>query len=708
MQPNDNVNSSISTPSNNPQNTQISATNMNVPRNLDTAIKSRAAIISGIVVIAIIVVAGISYAYYRGFGPFNNPPYDTAKLSSSIYSGFSKIKTSSYTFNLNIQALPKEAGIEPFDVAVPSDPNKAEAYKRDLDTARDVQSITQALQTYNYKNKSYPYSLSQLQLTLPTKNSYQYSATKGNTDFSLTFNFETGDAIDAVRSTSRYYPSAASSTTINGNTVTFTKNSYTYLYLPSTPKQPAIVDILNLQSSLSYIPGDFRFDGTVIGSYDEIDANTANSQVDIKASTSFNDMNVGIDMSFKKILDDYYVVINKFPSFFSDTSKIKGKWIKIAQTDIANLGSSYLFGSGIASGKDEIAKTKARAIEQFKLFLSIADQDNALTNSNHPSKESVNGLMAYRYDLELNKDNFVKFYTDLTSQFGSKYLTNNPFVFDQSTLDYLKSPEFDKVFAYLRTNTSFTLWADGSGIPVRMQYGLKLVPGSDTKSSDNEFKLVVTLDLNDINKNTSITAPANAISYQDATIIMTGQTKEQYLMKKQESSISELRSALESYHYQNKSYPATLDGLTISNGKYNSMLSVMPKDAYTGDSFSYVGTGSDYKLTYNIQLPKYVTGDSLYGLYERDYSSTKPRLSMIAVDGTNTADSKYASEEAHAQSLIDSDGDGLPDAFEKYIGTDPNKKDTDGDGYSDYEEVISGSNPLGPGKLKSSNGYMYY
>ncbi len=52
-------------------------------------------------------------------------------------------------------------------------------------------------------------------------------------------------------------------------------------------------------------------------------------------------------------------------------------------------------------------------------------------------------------------------------------------------------------------------------------------------------------------------------------------------------------------------------------------------------------------------------------------------------------------------SVLDSDGDGLTDYQETEIwGTDPYNPDTDGDGYSDFDEIKSGYNPLGEGKLE--------
>jgi len=54
-------------------------------------------------------------------------------------------------------------------------------------------------------------------------------------------------------------------------------------------------------------------------------------------------------------------------------------------------------------------------------------------------------------------------------------------------------------------------------------------------------------------------------------------------------------------------------------------------------------------------------------------------------------------------SVLDSDGDGLSDAAEAFLGTDPNNPDTDGDGYSDKEEILNGYNPLGPGLLTDNS-----
>ena len=57
---------------------------------------------------------------------------------------------------------------------------------------------------------------------------------------------------------------------------------------------------------------------------------------------------------------------------------------------------------------------------------------------------------------------------------------------------------------------------------------------------------------------------------------------------------------------------------------------------------------------------------------------------------------------------LDSDNDGLSDAYEMLIGTDPYNADTDGDGYSDLVEVGAGTDPLDPNDNPGTRGNFVF
>jgi YD repeat-containing protein len=86
-------------------------------------------------------------------------------------------------------------------------------------------------------------------------------------------------------------------------------------------------------------------------------------------------------------------------------------------------------------------------------------------------------------------------------------------------------------------------------------------------------------------------------------------------------------------------------------------------------------------------------------------TSTSAFGNFVAVATTATGSSSVFPTQANRFSVVrssaiagnvDSDGDGLSDAQEILIGTDPFNPDTDGDGFSDGVEVASGSDPLDP------------
>ncbi len=73
-------------------------------------------------------------------------------------------------------------------------------------------------------------------------------------------------------------------------------------------------------------------------------------------------------------------------------------------------------------------------------------------------------------------------------------------------------------------------------------------------------------------------------------------------------------------------------------------------------------------------------------------------LLASCANSTKTTNNTHSSQDTIKQSLIDTDGDGIPDQQEIYVyKTDPKSKDTDNDGLTDGEEILKyGTDPLMP------------
>ena len=145
-------------------------------------------------------------------------------------------------------------------------------------------------------------------------------------------------------------------------------------------------------------------------------------------------------------------------------------------------------------------------------------------------------------------------------------------------------------------------------------------------------------------------------------------------------------------------------------------LDPVPSDIFTKTAFGYKSTDSTYELQYTIKLPVFSTAkrpSSLYSyanagfrgnyaFYANDLDSETPQVRTLKFsEGTNTATENHFSE-ANTDTK-DSDGDLLSDSLEAYIGTDVIKTDTDTDGVSDSDELTTGSNPLGTGRIGSTD-----
>ncbi len=677
------------------------------------------------------LLGGSAYAYNEKLWFFAKPPYDTSKLASSIFAGVGKIRTSSYALHLKVASEPREADAVPFTAVVSPNNGTAEAYKRDQDKVRDIQVILQALQSSFSRNKVYPRSLDSLGKEYSFKrNAYTYVPTTNSTNFALTAVFETSDAISKI-SSSLKTPSGAESA-VDGKSITFTKTSPTYIYLPASQSTVGLFSVGNAQQYLAYIPANFLLDASLSGASQKVDDNNINGKLAIIGKVEMNDIDIAVDTEFRKVADNIYILINKFPSIFFDITKLKGKWITITPADMASYGSS-IFRSSPKSAQEQITKAREQGVNRLKLFLTVADKHHALVVVGKPINEKVGSISAYRYELQLNKATLVEFYTDLAAESKKEWGEKDGIVVSQSLIDYLKSPEFDQVFDYLRKNTTLTVWADSEGIPVQAKYSVRIVPDSSTnstaKNNNNQVRATVILTLSDINQSIVVDAPTDSLSIEDATIAITGQSKEQYQYTKQISVVTSIRNALQNYYQVTGVYPVTLEELKKTRGELKKqypqssknqlssfygddvpILAEIPTDPVSKLPFTYSLKGKDYNLTYTVKLPVYQPRTSARGSYSYNYSAagsytTKVPIVIPAVTGKNTADSKVISQEAALQSQLDTDRDGVPDVLETYLGTNKLKADSDGDGSSDYDEIIRDSNPLGPGNLDNATIY---
>lgn len=96
------------------------------------------------------------------------------------------------------------------------------------------------------------------------------------------------------------------------------------------------------------------------------------------------------------------------------------------------------------------------------------------------------------------------------------------------------------------------------------------------------------------------------------------------------------------------------------------------------------------------------SGVSVEPVEEEDDLNASSNTDINQVDNT-TVEPVEAEDDLVLPIVLDSDGDGLSDAAEIFLGTNAQIADTDNDGYSDFEEVTSGYNPNGAGKLEENS-----
>jgi hypothetical protein len=160
------------------------------------------------------------------------------------------------------------------------------------------------------------------------------------------------------------------------------------------------------------------------------------------------------------------------------------------------------------------------------------------------------------------------------------------------------------------------------------------------------------------------------------------------------------------------------NGFTVSSSTQPVILTLNPKAALAGSAFTLAVTGANLSgATFSFSPTLTITSATInaggtsvslvvvpaasanghYTLIGTNAAGSSSSIPIVGFLPTVTAFNTISIPGSNANA--DPDEDGLTNAQELTLGTDPLNMDTDGDGYSDGLEVTLGSNPLDPNSI---------
>lgn len=474
------------------------------------------------VVLVLLLIGTGLYFYSAKFGLFGISPYTDKNLFSGLLTVASKINSSSYSASASLTMTKRDADAKPFVASTDTDAIKKQ-YENDAKRAQDVSSIINRLTQLGHSNQgTYPGFLQPLQDNLYsqykvsiidplTQQPYRYALTENGNNFALTVIFETSSAISQIRQS---YKFSDTTTIISGKTVTFTKDSYPYLYISSTPPKPFLVSLADM---MAYVPPETKVDFSASAQSDFTNKDSTDWKFNADATGDFGDLTYKFNLDALRKDSIYYLRINNMPAFFfSYIGFEKGQWIKVDPSKASSSGN-YSYFSDLSATEKSYKEHRQEITDALKKVITIADSESLFTFKNAPHQEMVDSRRLYRYDLLVNKSAIVPFYKKLLEEYSNTNISSSysPLT-DNGYLEYLQSPEFSEIFDYYQKNTTLTLWVDSDGYPAIVSYGMRIVPGdSVVQLKDKQANLVFKLTLSDINKPVKIDAPTDAKNFED-------------------------------------------------------------------------------------------------------------------------------------------------------------------------------------------------
>jgi hypothetical protein len=524
--------------------------------------KSRKLLWALILILIILLIGGGAYAViFLGINPFSKAPYSQNNLLSGLLQSVSKIKSGTYAVSGSVVVEPRDKKLSPIVINKSNDKELQAKYMRDYDRSSNVRNILNKLvfaktlpTNLNNISSLDSYSSYKVNINDPlTKKPYEYTLKPDGKDFELRVNFETVDAISEIGGLGQYGLSRQTPL-INGQTVTFTRESDSYFYLSSKP--PATF-LESLNSSIEMIPEGLNvvFSLSASSHWDTADK-PMDLSANLDATGDLGDLTYKANVDLRKKDSVYYVKINNFPAFFPVP---KNQWIKFDTQ--AGTSTSYYdsLGKGIAGMENNYKEEKEKILKFVEQATRIADEEGLLKFKNDPIREKVGDRFLYRYDLSIVKEKVAPFYKKLSAWVKAENNeVGSTFVNDLYTKQ-IENNEFADVLDYLNSHGDFSVWVDDEGYPAVIAYSLHIVPTADNiRLKDKQITSTIKLTFNNINSPVNIELPTEAKTYQEVVDEMYGNSvsdaRSSGQIASMKSRVSSIRAQAELVYDKNSGY----------------------------------------------------------------------------------------------------------------------------------------------------------
>lgn len=485
-------------------------------------------------VVILFILGGVgAWAYYQLAQKMAVAPYMQENLLSGLYAKSKEIQTLTSTLTASVVVEPRDADAKPF--ILPESTQTEEwraAYERDVERVHEMGDILRTL--LFTETETFPETLADIESAINefsfqsslsdsiydplSQTPYAYRTTNAGTDFELQVTFETDEAIKAFPLQNEVYTYSSSSESstplINEKTVTCTKNTSPYFYLPSEPPKPFIAQ---LHEQSRFLPAELSGSLSIKTTADMRASTNADGEFSIDASADFGDMSYVLGGDFRKVGSDIYARIRHLPGllmmFLGQIPK--DTWIHLTSPEDAE----DEFGYGMFSVEELMDAGRERGYNspELRLFaetiMRMADEEGLVRFRTVPQAERVDGASLYRYDLTIHKPALVPFLKRayIEVQNNDALIPDN--TFDDATLiTYLESDAFEEIFTYLEQNISLILYVDKAGYPIKTEVGIRLVPpDTATQLAGKQVRITLLSENANINQPISITAPENAV-----------------------------------------------------------------------------------------------------------------------------------------------------------------------------------------------------